>query len=140
MTNVSRAMLSLVVTLVVPLAMLSPAGMTSAGAAPSKNEKAAPSATQAAHGKANACGCYKDAAGGCMCGKKAHCGCPGECEPKSCAEKQSKDIEREIKAATKQAEAMERKQKAASKSKGESSSEASDGGSKTPAKKTKSPP
>ena len=58
----------------------------------------------------NACGCYKNAAGICLCGKKAKCECPGECEPKGCAEKREKDYDREIQAETKRAQEVEKKQ------------------------------
>jgi len=57
----------------------------------------------------NACGCYKNSAGVCLCGKKGKCECPGECEPKGCAEKREKDYDREIQAETKRAQEAEKK-------------------------------
>ena len=59
---------------------------------------------QAAEGTPNACGCYQDATGSCYCGKKARCGCPGECEPKGCEEKREKELRKEIDAETKKAQ------------------------------------
>ena len=52
----------------------------------------------------NPCGCYQDASGACLCGRKAKCGCPGSCEPKGCEEKREKQINKEIEAETKKAE------------------------------------
>ena len=63
--------------------------------------------------KENACGCYQDSTGSCYCGKKAKCGCPGECEPKGCEEKRAKELEKEIQAETKRAQDAERKQREA---------------------------
>lgn len=59
---------------------------------------------QAAEGTANACGCYQDATGSCYCGKKARCGCPGDCEPKGCEEKREKELRKEIDAEVKKAQ------------------------------------
>ena len=115
MSNVSRAMLRttlramLFVSLLVTLLLV---GMATAETAEKRAKAKAAPVTPAAHGKANACGCYKDAAGACLCGKKAKCGCPGECEPRACAEKDARDREKEIKAETKRAQEAERKQKA----------------------------
>jgi hypothetical protein len=53
--------------------------------------------------KPNVCGCYRDSTGACFCGKKARCGCPGECEPKGCDEKRGKQLEKEIAEETKKA-------------------------------------
>ncbi len=58
----------------------------------------------AAEGAPNSCGCYQDGAGACLCGKKAKCGCPGECEPKGCEEKRDKALNREIEAETRKAQ------------------------------------
>jgi len=64
-----------------------------------------PSRADAAENAPNACGCYRDSAGGCFCAKKAKCGCPGDCEPKGCDEKREKQLQKDIAAATKQAAA-----------------------------------
>lgn len=66
---------------------------------------------QAATPKVNACGCYRDTAGGCLCGKKGKCDCPGDCEPRGCEEKRSKEIDKEVEAETKRAREMEKKQR-----------------------------
>jgi hypothetical protein len=63
----------------------------------------------AADDKPNACGCYRDSAGSCYCGKKAKCGCPGECEPKGCEEKRDKLIKKEIEVETRKAQEQSRK-------------------------------
>jgi len=65
---------------------------------------------EAAAPPSNACGCYRDSVGTCYCGKKAKCGCPGECEPKGCEEKRAKEIEKEIEAEAKRARDAEKKQ------------------------------
>ena len=65
---------------------------------------------QAAAPPSNMCGCYRDSVGTCYCGKKAKCGCPGECEPKGCEEKRAKEIEKEIEAEAKRARDAEKKQ------------------------------
>lgn len=52
----------------------------------------------------NPCGCYQDASGACLCGRKAKCGCPGSCEPKGCEEKREKQINKEIEEETRKAE------------------------------------
>ena len=65
---------------------------------------------QAAAPPSNTCGCYRDSVGTCYCGKKAKCGCPGECEPKGCEEKRAKEIEKEIEAEAKRAREAEKKQ------------------------------
>jgi len=65
---------------------------------------------QAAPPPSNTCGCYRDSVGTCYCGKKAKCGCPGECEPKGCEEKRAKEIEKEIEAEAKRARDAEKKQ------------------------------
>jgi len=65
---------------------------------------------QAAPPPSNSCGCYRDSVGTCYCGKKAKCGCPGECEPKGCEEKRAKEIEKEIEAEAKHAREAEKKQ------------------------------
>jgi hypothetical protein len=126
MTNVSRAVLSWV-ALLLTLAM----GPTLTGMAPAFGERKKNARTSASppatHGKANPCGCFKDTNGACFCGKKAKCGCPGECEPRGCAEKHDKDIEKEIRAETKRAQDIERKQKAASKRKDAASDPSPDG-------------
>lgn len=107
MKNVSRTML--MVPLLATLLWIA----TGATSNPGQRVKAKTAPVSApAPNKINGCGCYKDAAGACFCGKKGKCGCPGECEPKTCAEKNTKDMEREIKAETKRAQEAERKQKA----------------------------
>lgn len=112
MWNVSRAKLR--TTLTVPfLVTLASIGMATTATAEQRTKAKTAPVPAAAHGKANECGCYKDAAGACLCGKKGKCGCPGDCEPRGCAEKAAKDREREIKAETKRAQDAERKQKAA---------------------------
>jgi hypothetical protein len=58
----------------------------------------------AADGTPNSCGCYQDGSGACLCGKKAKCGCPGECEPRGCEEKRDKALNREIEAETRKAQ------------------------------------
>lgn len=63
--------------------------------------------------KENACGCYQDGTGACYCGKKAKCGCPGECEPRGCEEKRAKELEKEIQAETKRAQEADRKHREA---------------------------
>jgi len=75
-------------------------------------------AAMAQEGPRNACGCYRSSQGLCYCDKKAKCGCPGECEPKGCEEKRSKEIEREIEAETKKAAEAARRQQDADKSEG----------------------
>ena len=65
---------------------------------------------EAAAPPSNACGCYRDSVGTCYCGKKAKCGCPGECEPRGCEEKRAKEIEKEIEAEAKRAREAEKKQ------------------------------
>ena len=65
---------------------------------------------QAAPPPSNTCGCYRDSVGTCYCGKKAKCGCPGECEPRGCEEKRAKEIEKEIEAEAKRARDAEKKQ------------------------------
>jgi hypothetical protein len=112
MRNVSRAMVGWMVVLQVVVATQMVIGVAPAFAERKKTAKVSASAPPS-HGKANVCGCFKDPSGACFCGKKARCGCPGECEPRGCAEKHDKDIEREIRAETKRAHEMERKQKAA---------------------------
>jgi hypothetical protein len=57
----------------------------------------------------NACGCSSDTAGSCFCTKAAHCGCPGQCEPKGCEERRARQLEKEIKAETKRAADADRK-------------------------------
>jgi hypothetical protein len=64
----------------------------------------------------NACGCYKDAAGACLCGKKGKCACPGDCEPKGCEEKRNKEIEKEVAAETKKAHEADKRQRQSSRS------------------------
>jgi hypothetical protein len=59
----------------------------------------------------NACGCREGAPGQCVCEKKSRCGCPGECEPKGCEEKRTKQMEKEIQAETKKAEDAQRRQR-----------------------------
>ena len=59
----------------------------------------------------NACGCYKDAAGACLCGKKGKCACPGDCEPKGCEEKRAKEMQKEVAAETKKAHEADQKQR-----------------------------
>ena len=51
----------------------------------------------------NACGCQQDSAGICSCDRGARCGCPGECEPKGCAEKREKQLQKEVEFETKKA-------------------------------------
>ncbi|HXI56113.1 MAG TPA: hypothetical protein VNO55_08640 [Polyangia bacterium] len=58
----------------------------------------------------NACGCYRNEAGACFCGdKNGRCACPGECEPISCAQKRSQEIQKEIAAETKKAQDEEKR-------------------------------
>ena len=86
----------------------------SAGSASAKRRKA-PAKTAAsarAPGKAlNACGCYADLSGKCFCGRRGKCECPGECEPKGCAEKRSRQMDREIAAETRKAAEVDRKER-----------------------------
>ena len=65
----------------------------------------------AATPKVNACGCYRDTAGGCLCGKKGKCDCPGDCEPRGCEEKRSREIDKEVEAETRHAREVEKKQR-----------------------------
>jgi hypothetical protein len=58
----------------------------------------------------NACGCRQTGQGLCYCEKKSKCGCPGECEPKGCEERRSKQLEKEIQAETKKAQEAARRQ------------------------------
>jgi hypothetical protein len=51
----------------------------------------------------NACGCRQNTAGVCFCEPKSKCGCPGECEPKGCAEKREHQLKKEIDEETKRA-------------------------------------
>jgi hypothetical protein len=60
----------------------------------------------------NACGCRQGGSGVCYCEKKSHCGCPGECEPKGCEEKRSKQMEKEVQEETRKAEEAQRRQRA----------------------------
>jgi len=69
-----------------------------------------PRAAAASDEERNRCGCYRDTTGACFCGKRATCGCPGECEPRGCEEKREKDLQKEIRAETKKAEESGRKQ------------------------------
>lgn len=79
--------------------------MTAPGlAAPGRKDAGRAGQAWAAEGAANACGCYQDASGSCLCGKKTRCGCPGECEPKGCEEKREKELRKEIEAETKKAQ------------------------------------
>ena len=78
-----------------------------------KDKKAAEKSSGAAAQKVNACGCYANGAGSCFCGRKAKCGCPGECEPKGCEEKRARQMEKEIAAETRKAAEAERKQRRA---------------------------
>jgi|GEM_PF-1463984 len=57
----------------------------------------------------NPCGCSNDTAGSCFCTKAAHCGCPGQCEPRGCEERRGRQLEKEIKAETKRAADADRK-------------------------------
>lgn len=66
---------------------------------------------RAATPKMNACGCYRDAAGGCFCGKKSKCECPGDCEPQGCDEKRAKQMDKEMEAEAKRARDAEKKQR-----------------------------
>jgi hypothetical protein len=60
-------------------------------------------------GPVNGCGCRRDeSSGACYCDRKAKCGCPGECEPKGCAERLEKEHARDVQAETKKAEAAAR--------------------------------
>jgi hypothetical protein len=68
-----------------------------------------PMAARGAPAQTNACGCYQSSAGECICTRKGKCDCPGECEPKGCAEKRQKELDREVKEETKKAEAAEKK-------------------------------
>jgi hypothetical protein len=51
----------------------------------------------------NACGCRQNSAGVCFCEPKSKCGCPGECEPKGCADKRERQLKKEIDEETKRA-------------------------------------
>jgi hypothetical protein len=55
----------------------------------------------------NACGCYQDEAGVCFCEKKSKCGCEGECEPKGCEEKRTKERQKELDEEVKRAKARD---------------------------------
>lgn len=55
----------------------------------------------------NACGCYQDEAGVCFCEKKSKCGCEGECEPKGCEEKRTKERQKELDDEVKRAKARD---------------------------------
>jgi hypothetical protein len=65
---------------------------------------------RAADGDLNACGCRQTSQGVCTCEKKSKCGCPGECEPKGCEERRTKQLEKEIQSETKKAEDAARRQ------------------------------
>lgn len=60
----------------------------------------------------DACGCRQGSSGACYCEKKSHCGCPGECEPKGCEEKRSRQLEKEVQEETRKAEESARRQRA----------------------------
>ena len=69
------------------------------------------STARAEEHKPNACGCYQNVAGVCICGRPSKCGCPEECEPKGCAEKRQKELDKEIQAETKKAEEADKKRR-----------------------------
>jgi hypothetical protein len=69
------------------------------------------STARAEEHKPNACGCYQNTAGVCICGRPSKCGCPEECEPKGCAEKRQKELDKEIQAETKKAEEADKKRR-----------------------------
>lgn len=80
-----------------------------------------------AQGK-NACGCRQDSAGNCSCERDARCGCPGECEPKGCADKREKELRREVELEEKKARGEMTKQSTApSKSPGIAKPETAEG-------------
>ncbi|MEA2699532.1 MAG: hypothetical protein QOI66_3803 [Myxococcales bacterium] len=80
-----------------------------AGAKVTKDKKS-PQQVVPAGVTVNACGCYRNEAGACFCGdKNGRCACPGECEPISCAQKRSQEIQREIAAETKKAQDEEKR-------------------------------
>jgi hypothetical protein len=58
----------------------------------------------------NSCGCRQNSAGVCYCDPKSKCGCPGECEPKGCAEKRDRQFKKEIDEETRRAKVGEAKQ------------------------------
>jgi hypothetical protein len=91
---------------------------------------AARSTARADDHKTNACGCYQKIDGTCVCGRPSKCGCPEECEPKGCAEKRQKEIDKEIQAETKKAQDAEKKRSeeaaAAAKAKAKAEARAAD--------------
>lgn len=111
-------------------------GSTDKSATKSSSKSTEKGAASATKGLGNSCGCYKDANGSCMCGRHAHCGCPGECEPRGCAEKHDRDIDREVKAEMKRAQDMDRKQ-TASRGKTSDDGTAAEPTPKTEARKAK---
>lgn len=64
----------------------------------------------------NACGCRQNSSGACYCQRNAKCGCPGECEPKGCDEKRTKQFENEVELETKRAKESARRQQEATAS------------------------
>jgi hypothetical protein len=94
------------IVMVAVLALLA-AGPTRTASAKGK-KTAAPAAT---HKAVNACGCYTDASGKCFCGRRGKCECPGECEPKGCEEKRTKQMAKDIAAETKKAAEVDRKER-----------------------------
>lgn len=95
------------IALVAALLALGPSGSASA-----KGRKvSAKAAARAPEKKLNACGCYADLSGKCFCGRRGKCECPGECEPKGCAEKRARQMEKEIAAETKRAKEADRKER-----------------------------
>jgi hypothetical protein len=91
---------------------------------------AARSTARADDHKSNACGCYQKIDGTCVCGRPSKCGCPEECEPKGCAEKRQKEIDKEIQSETKKAQEADKKRSedaaAAAKAKAEAEARATD--------------
>jgi len=84
------------------------------GTASAKHRKASAKPATGARAPAkvlNACGCYADLSGKCFCGRRGKCECPGECEPKGCEEKRSRQMQKEIAAETKKATAIDRKER-----------------------------
>jgi len=97
------------------VAMLVGAGAFAGGGLSQAKAKKAVGAGPSTKKEVNACGCYKDTAGGCFCGRKGKCSCPGDCEPKGCEEKRNKEIQKEVAAETKKAHEADKRQRHSSR-------------------------
>lgn len=82
----------------------------------------------------NACGCYGEG-NNCTCVRKAKCGCPGECEPKGCAEARQKQFQKEIEAETRKAKEAEQQAQASREGKDKAAEEEETAVEKKPAVK-----